>query len=211
MPSARAPTPSDLYSLLSSAVAAATTTTAQSPSSNSPSKTPSSTKPALFPTNITTPADKQSFLTTQREKIAVLMRALDREQRDLDLAYGNAPPSSEVEADIERRMKDLSDSDGVEMRKNKSNNSFQNIEREELEEDGGDKEQGGGVPPPEKTKRQAVPNTSGRATSGSWNPTTWFSSAAGTATGTEDDGGVGGGVAKEVREAVQGMSSSIDR
>lgn len=141
------------------------------------------------------------------------MRALDREQRDLDLAYGNTSPSTEVEmeAGMEKRMRDLG---GTEMRKNRSNNSFQNIEREELEDEEDD--QGREAGSAEKQKRPAAAGSAGRrATSGSWNPTTWFSggaaATAGLGLGLGDDGGVGGQVAKEVKDAAQGMSSSVDR
>ena len=135
------------------------------------------------------------------------MKALDREQQDLDLAYGNPRPGLEksLEADIERRMRDASgsgsgsghDEDNLEMRKNKSDNSFQNIERDDFED---------ADPTADEKKRV---DAGRRTTSGGWNPATWFSSP-GAAAESRDDG-LAGAAAKEVRDAVQGMSSSIDR
>ena len=150
------------------------------------------------------------------------MKALDREQRDLDLAYGNTPPGLEksLEADVERRMRDTAtnassgqahhDVGSTGMRKNRSDNSFQNIEREEFEDSEG-------TEAVEEKKWQATTRRTTRRTtsSGGWNPTTWFSGGAagpgpGPGPGLGDDGAVGE-VAEEVRDAAQGMSSSIDR
>jgi uncharacterized membrane protein YgcG len=216
MPSARASTASDFYSMLSGAVVAATSsssaTTARSSSGNhpiDPSAASGGNNNPLFPSNITTKADKQSFLSSQREKLAILVKTLDREQRDLDLAYGDNTQGLEkkLEADVERRMRDAGtlgghDAESFEMKKNRSDNSFQNIEREELEGDGPAPVAGAG----EEKKRQAAGR---RTTSGGWNPSSWFGGGGGAA-GSGGDGSAGE-MAKEVRDAVQGMSSSVDR
>jgi receptor expression-enhancing protein 1/2/3/4 len=229
MPSARAPTTSDFYSLLSGAVAAATspsTTTTRSPNPTSSTNN----NPLIIPPHLTTNADKQTFLTSQREKLAVLIKALDREQRDLDLAYGNSPPglSKQRDADSERRMRDYpafpsspshdtgSNSGSYEMRKNKSDNSFHNIEREEFEGDSvtGDDDDD------EEEKRKQHKNKeerqgAGRRTTsgGSWNPTAWFGGAGGGGGGGAGSrGDDGSGAAKEARrDAAQGISSGVDR
>lgn len=215
MPSARAPTTSDFYSMLSGAVAAATSTTTSTRSASgirTTSSSNTSTNNPLIPSHITTNADKQTFLTSQREKLAVLMKALDHEQRDLDLAYGNHPPGfgKQLESDVDRRIRDAHPGPGsgsghgagggsFEMRKNKSDNSFQNIEREEWDNES---------PPGALAEDKARQGAGRRTTSGGWNPTTWFGGSGGAGSG--DDGSALGEVAKEVRDAVQGMSSSID-
>jgi uncharacterized membrane protein YgcG len=207
MPSARAPSTSDFYSMLSGAVAAAATASSsipRSPTSTHPTNTNANNP--LIPTNLTTNAAKQTFLTSQREKLSVLTKALDREQRDLDLAYGNAPGLERgLEADVDRRMRDTSGG-GVEMRKNRSENSFQNIEREEVDSEEGE----------EREKEKKRQSTGRRTTSGGWNPTAWFGGGGGGgggggAAGEAGNDGSVGDVVKEVRDAVQGMSSSIDR
>ena len=222
MPSARAPTTSDFYSLLSGAVAAATfpgtTTRTLNPTSNT-----NNNNPLLIPAHLTSNADKQTFLTSQREKLAVLIKALDREQRDLDLAYGNSPPglANQSAADSERRMRenpsspfffgpshDAGSSGGsYEMRKNKSDNSFHNIEREEFEGESvpGDDDEENRKQQQKKKKEERQGAGRRTASGGGWNPTSWF-------------GGVGGGgddaseAAKDVRRDVaHGISSGVDR
>ncbi|KAF7511505.1 hypothetical protein GJ744_004093 [Endocarpon pusillum] len=204
MPSARTPTTSDFYSMLSGAVTAATSspsthpTTTRSTTNPSNSSSSSSNNPnPLIPTHLTSPTDKQTFLSAQREKLAVLMRALDREQRDLDLAYGNAPPGLEkqLEADVERRIREASSGSGsgydessgrggTGMRKNRSDNSFQNIEREEFE----DEEDKSATPRSEGRQRPSAGAGRRTTSGGSWNPTTWFGGAeAGSGSGSGED------------------------
>lgn len=216
MPSAHAPSTSDFYNLLSGAVIAATTS---SNTVRTPSGTPAfgaatsnnsggrgTSNNQLFPSHINTNADKQTFLTSQREKLAVLMKALDREQRDLDLAYGNAPGlERDLERDVERRMTGSSDSgqdgDNVKMRKNQSDNSFQNIDREEVVHENSSTTTEG------MEKRHAVGK---RTSSGGWNLTTWFGGVGGAGAGSGGDGAASV-VAKEAMDAGQGISSGIDR
>lgn len=216
--------------MLSGAVAAATSTSTSTSTSRS-SVGPRSTTNAnpLIPGTITNPADKHSFLASQRENLALLMKALDREQRDLDLAYGNAPGVDErkLEADVERRARDVrsgsrsgsgQDIGGTEMRKNKSDASFQNIDREEVEEDEEiDAGLAANIGPEEQRKKREGAETGARTTSGSWLPTTWFGGSGGGGGGggekaeSKDDESMGDVAAKEVRDAAEGMSSSIDR
>ena len=234
MPSARTPTTSDFYSMLSGAVSAATsssstttTTTTRSTSgtrsTTNPSNSSSNNPNPLIPTHLTNPTDKQTFLSAQREKLAVLTRALDREQRDLDLAYGNTPPGLEkqLEADVERRIREAGSGSGsgydessghggdaggggTGMRKNRSDNSFQNIEREEFE----DEDEKSATPRSEGRQRQSAGAGRRTTSGGSWNPTTWFSGAG---SGSGGDGSAPDEAAQAVRDAVQGISSSVDR
>jgi len=93
-----------------------------------------------------------------------------------------------------------------EMRKNKSDNSFHNIEREEFEGEsvpGDDDEENRKQQQKKKEERQGAGRRT--ASGGGWNPTSWF-------------GGVGGGgddaseAAKDVRRDVaHGISSGVDR
>lgn len=222
MPSARAPTTSDFYSMLSGAVAAATSSSTTTAVRSSMNASHGNNNP-LIPAHLTTPSDKQTFLSAQREKLAALTRALDREQRDLDLAYGSTPPGLEkqLETDVERRIREASSGsrynesggngdnsgDGVGMRKNRSDNSFQNIERDEFEEEEEEAEKSA-TPRREEKKKQSAGAGRRTTSGGSWNPTTWFSGAG---AGAGGDSSVPDEAAREVRDAVQGMSSSIDR
>ncbi len=216
--------------MLSGAVAAATSSSSATTATRSTSGTRGTTNTSqsnnnpLIPTHLTTPSDKQTFLSAQREKLAVLMKALDREQRDLDLAYGSTPPGLErqLEADVERRIREASSgsaydessgngdnsSDGIGMRKNRSDNSFQNIEREEFEdeEEEEEAEEKSATPRREEKERQSAGAGRRMNSGGSWNPTTWFSGAGSGGSSSAPDE-----AAREVRDAVQGMSSSIDR
>ncbi|MCJ1379831.1 hypothetical protein MMC17_002934 [Xylographa soralifera] len=73
----------------------------------------------LIPQNITTTAAKVHFLSTQREKLRVLLSALDREANGL-----------EIERDVERRMGG-GQTRGGDLQKSKSEAEFDNIDKAE--------------------------------------------------------------------------------
>ena len=95
----------------------------------------------LFPQGLTSTAEKKTFLTTQRERLRLLLTALDREASGLE-------HEEMLERDVERRLGDsgatatatatgaaVSSSDGL--RKSKSEAEFENIEREDDDWSGG--------------------------------------------------------------------------
>lgn len=107
----------DIYSLLSSAV---TSVTATGKSRDAQAEELSSSG-RLLPRNIASSSDaeKAKYISSQREVLQTLLSAFDREQKNLgepsdgndDLAYGSSYAG---------------------LRKNRSDNSFQNIEHEDL-------------------------------------------------------------------------------
>ena len=239
MPSARSPAAAgDFYTMISGAFAAATSST----TSSAPASTATDTATKYFPTNVKTNADKQTFLSTQREKLAVLMRTLDREQRDLDLAYGNAPPTQQSSpssppppSSPSYLTEEAPGGGGIQMGKSRSEHSFQNIDRHELEDDfhvddanrhhdyhgiynnGEDRRRSG------RTSKSPV--NKDRSASSGWSPSSWFGIGAGRGS-QEGPGGRGGRdgdsssrhdassrneMAQEVWDAVEGMSSAIER
>ncbi|KKY21511.1 putative hva22 domain membrane protein [Phaeomoniella chlamydospora] len=111
--------PSDLYSLLSSAL-----------SSAAPSSSKSAT--TISPESLSSPAEKLSFLTAQRERLVQLLSVVDHEKSSLTT-------EKSIEADIESRMQALDPTaaivgNNLERNRNKSEHSFENIEREEYSE-----------------------------------------------------------------------------
>lgn len=122
-------TGADAFSLLSSAFAAAgilggnsntASATTSAPQSRTVQADQLSASGTLFPKTMdtATSAEKLTFLTSQRERLAVLMTALDKEQAQLSgLAYGHdysreAKQQSTLESDIERRMHEIDATSG---------------------------------------------------------------------------------------------------
>ena len=106
---------SDIYSLLSSAVASATATG----KSRDVQAEELSASGRLLPRDVASSSDteKARYISSQREILKTLLSAFDREENNLsdtndDLAYGHSYGSG--------------------LRKNRSDNSFQNIEHEDL-------------------------------------------------------------------------------
>lgn len=112
-------------------------------------------------------AEKQTFVSAQREKLSNMLRALDREQQSLDLAYGSAPG-----------QRPPSSGSGGLKTKSRSEVSFENVDYDEATQ-----HMPGSTPPRPVTEGR-------RTTSGNWLPAGvggWFSG------GSSGGGGVGGG------------------
>ncbi|KAL9112970.1 MAG: hypothetical protein Q9227_002835 [Pyrenula ochraceoflavens] len=158
IPSARPPA-TDIYGMLSSAVAA----TAGGFAGQSGGKTREaqmdelSASGTLYPKEMNSATEKMSYIAQQRERLGFLLSALDREQRNL-----GGPPAAtekEIEADVERRMEGWGQEG---LKKNRSENSFEAIEPEEVA--GKEKE------------TEASRRTSKRTSSGGWGA--WFGGGA---------------------------------
>jgi hypothetical protein len=129
--------------------------------------------------------EKLEYIAAQREKLAVLMKALDREQQTLDLAYG-----------------DTSDG-GFGQKKNKSTHSFETVEHADAEN--------GGHASHTSHHQYNTAQAYSRSTSGSWIPSGWWPSGGNINDKSSGGGGSPGwSAALEITEAVQGTSSSID-
>ncbi|KAK5099770.1 hypothetical protein LTS08_005485 [Lithohypha guttulata] len=101
---------------------------------------------------------KASFIGTQRDRLNGMLKALDREQQTLDLAYGDSRPSNS------RRSPS---SQGGEFAKSRSQMSFDNIDYDDLHSVGGS---GSGYPSQHSTP-PTMRQTSGqdrRSTSSNW-------------------------------------------
>lgn len=116
-----------------------------------------------------TSAEKASYISAQRERLSSLLRALDKEQQTLDLAYGSAPLQSH------RPPSSSSGSAGVGgsglKTKSRSEVSFENVEYDEATHTPGS------TPPKLATQPQAR-----RTTSGNWLPagvSGWFGGGGG--------------------------------
>jgi hypothetical protein len=178
---------SDFYGMLSGAVAAISAASSSLPSATNPRARDMqpdslSASGSLYPKNMaqSSTAEKLDFITAQREKLAVLTKALDREQQSLDLAYGDT-------------------SEGFGQKKNKSTHSFETVEYAEAEN-------GSGASHGHHHRAQAGSRTS----SGNWIPSGWWPSAASAVDSSGPSGSAGWKVAQEITEAVQGTSSGID-
>lgn len=106
----------DFYGLLSAAVG----TMARGASSRDIQVDELSRSGTLIPQNITSTAARINFLSTQREKLRVLLSALDNEASGL-----------EVERDVERRMGDAAPVAQGGLQKSKSEAEFDTIDRDE--------------------------------------------------------------------------------
>lgn len=133
LPSARqglAAPAGDFYGLLSSALATINTSNSTSREAQVEDLSRSGT---LIPRNVSSNSDKMTFLSTQRERLSVLLSALDKEAIDLGT-------EAAIEKDVEKRMagqqsgQPLSLGEGL--RKSKSEAEFEEIGKDEL---GGEK------------------------------------------------------------------------
>ena len=129
LPSARqglAAPAGDFYGLLSAALGSIS---AGSGASREAQAEDLSRSGMLIPQGITKTSEKMTFLATQREKLRVLLSALDKEASDLGT-------EAAIEKDVERRMAGQPLGDGL--RKSKSEAEFEEIGEEELkgEKDG---------------------------------------------------------------------------
>jgi len=126
LPSARegfAAPAGDFYGLLSSALVQAT----NSGASREVQAEEMSAGGTLIPPSMTSRTEKMSYISAQRERLRVLLSALDKEA-------GNLSTEEKIAADVERRMGDTtaaaaSGEDGL--RKSKSEAEFDTIERDE--------------------------------------------------------------------------------
>ena len=129
LPSARqglAAPAGDVYGLLSAALGSIS---AGSGASREAQAEDLSRSGMLIPQGMTKTSEKMTFLATQREKLRVLLSALDKEASDLGT-------EAAIEKDVERRMAGQPRGDGL--RKSKSEAEFEEIGEEELkgEKDG---------------------------------------------------------------------------
>ncbi len=97
---------------------------------------------ALVPPELTSTAEKMTFLATQRERLKVLLTALDREASDLS-------HEEMMERDVEIRSKAAGTpaEPGDGLKKSKSEAEFEAIEREEWGSEKAVTERGGDSPP----------------------------------------------------------------
>lgn len=154
--------PAGLMNILSSAAGAALAAGAASSGSSRgvPASAQAASMPDDFLSNLGSMSSdqKSSFISTQRDRLTSMLRALDKEQQSLDLAYGDSKSGS-------RRPPSSS---GGEFTKSRSQMSFDNIGYDDLHSSsGGD---GSGYPsqhstPP--TMRQSS-DQGKRTSSGNW-------------------------------------------
>lgn len=81
----------------------------------------------LIPQGMTSASEKMTFLSTQRERLRVLLSALDKEASDLG-------PEAAIEKDVDKRM--LGDQLGEGLRKSRSEAEFEEIGKEDLKGEG---------------------------------------------------------------------------
>ncbi|KAI9729708.1 MAG: hypothetical protein M1834_006659 [Cirrosporium novae-zelandiae] len=149
----------DFYGLLSSALAGAM----GSGGSRDRQAEDLSASGTLVPSHITSDAEKMTYLSAQRERLRVLLSALDKEASDISV-----PQDREMEDDLDRRMHNISgefrrrrSNDGL--KKNRSEVDFESIEH------------------PKESAKQ------GRTTSGGWMPWSWNANEEARSSGTDTD------------------------
>ncbi len=128
MPSAReglAAPAGDFYGLLSAALG--TTNTASGASSREVQAEDLSRSGTLIPQGMTSASEKMTFLSTQRERLRVLLSALDKEADGLG-------PEATIERDVEKRM--AGEQLGEGLRKSKSEAEFEDIGKDDLRAEG---------------------------------------------------------------------------
>lgn len=124
LPSARqglAAPAGDFYGLLSAAVGSISTTSGASREVQAEDLSKSGT---LIPQGITSATEKITFLSTQRERLRVLLTALDKEANDLGT-------EAAIEKDVDKRMAGTQLGEGL--RKSKSEAEFEEIEKDGLQ------------------------------------------------------------------------------
>ncbi|KAI1624096.1 jumonji domain-containing protein 1 [Exophiala viscosa] len=159
-----------------------------------------------------TSSEKANYISAQRERLSTLLKALDREQQSLDLAYGSAPTYN-------RPPSSSSGASGLKT-KSRSEVSFENVDYDEATER---VHTPGSTPPRLATE----PPQARRTTSGNWLPAGmggWFGGGSSTTPHndrTERDRGdtdeqsstasKGWSAARDITEEMaRGMSSGVD-
>ena len=138
LPSARqglAAPAGDFYGLLSAALG---TISASSGASREAQAEDLGRSGTLIPQGMTSTSEKMTFLSTQRERLRVLLSALDKEASDLGT-------EAAIEKDVEKRMAGQQLGEGL--RKSRSEAEFEEIGEEELEGDRDGKAPAGGWMP----------------------------------------------------------------
>ncbi|GAO14182.1 uncharacterized protein UV8b_08028 [Ustilaginoidea virens] len=169
-----ASTGNDFYNLLASAVSAATSAGGFAGAAGGSSERSMTDSGTLIPPHLRGSAEKMSFIAAQRERLTIVLRALDREAQQLQRQRdggGGAPDVEDSEA-AQRPPSGLSTFSGL--TKSRSETDFEKVEAEsEAEED-------------VNLRRRHV--SSGAATGGSW--MTW-----GWGNGADPAAGAGAGAA----------------
>lgn len=170
LPSARqgfAAPAGDFYGLLSSALAQAT----NSGASREVQAEEMSASGTLIPSSMTSPAEKMTYISAQRERLRVLLTALDKEASNLST-------EEQITSDVERRMRDsAAPAEGEDgLKKSKSEAEFDTIDRDEAST-GNDKQSqktssGGWIPWSWGAKSAAPAQEPERATSSGIDPST---------------------------------------
>jgi receptor expression-enhancing protein 1/2/3/4 len=165
-------TGTDFYNLLASAVSAATSAGIGAPSSGSGTATGTQDMTAsgtLIPPNIRGATEKMTFIAAQRERLNIVLNALDREATELQRSEGGRASSmtfdgNSDENETQRPASGLSGFSGLSgLSKSRSEADFEKIDAESGAEDEGAVRRRGGN----------TPSNGG----GSWMPWGWGSSA----------------------------------
>lgn len=122
LPSARqglAAPAGDFYGLLSAALGTGNSTTS---AAREAQLSDSSRSGTLIPLGMTSASEKMSFLSTQRERLQVLLSALDKEASDIST-------EAHIERDVDKRLTGAQLGDGL--RKSKSEAEFEEIGTDE--------------------------------------------------------------------------------
>ncbi len=152
-------TASDFYALLASAVAAATSATASSSKLHDLSNSGTLIPPTVSGT------ERLSFITAQRERLAILLSALDKEARNLQGASSSSPPRHtssmffDGSSEEETGERPISATRGLSTRKSE-------VDFEKIDAESGTEEV--------ESKRSQVQRTQ---SSGSWMPWSWGAKA----------------------------------
>lgn len=209
MPSARtnAAQATGLTGLLSAALSATSSggaTRSVDPSGHSNFPTDLSSLQSLLTNPNASSAEKSSVIQSQRERLNTLLKALDKEQHTLDLAYGSDSRSTSHRNVIGGdRPASSSNSAGIGgFQKSRSEQSFERVEYDDY---------GGGIHTPESSQQSTPPRGNGgggkRTSSGGF-MSGWLGGGS-EEPGREDLTSKGWSAAKEMTEAI--MSSGTDR
>lgn len=146
-----------VFNMLSSAAGAALSAGAGSTSRSVPASAQAASIPDTFLSSVNTmPSDqKTAFISTQRDRLNAMLKALDKEQRDLDLAYGDHKVSGSKRSPFPQ---------AGEFTKSRSQMSFDNIDYDDLHSNNGSGNPSQQSTPP--TMRQSAGQD--RTTSGGW-------------------------------------------
>jgi receptor expression-enhancing protein 1/2/3/4 len=173
-------TGTDFYSLLSSAVAAATNAGAQSAGTRTVGGEPTNPE-VLIPPHLRESGARMDFISTQRDRLNVLLSALDREAQDLrsetqraqantgprrdPMAYGgyDSNANNDDEEPTQRPPSGLSGWSGIS--KSRSETDFERIDADTSSDD-------------DRQARRRNVGAGTRTTSGSWVPWSWGGDAA---------------------------------